>query len=1274
MSPISQRFPIPANDEDFEHMCLRLLRLYWSRPGLELFGKRGERQYGIDILDLSGQTPIYAAQCKLKEEHKGLPPSEIQVEVDKAKQFKPALGRYAILTTGKVSTQAQRKIREVNQLHKELGLFEVEVLTWETLCLLLREYHEVREDFYGEIALSRAAKIEKGILAIREGMDSLTSKAEGDEIDLEINDAREWIKSREFQVATLLLNKIWLEKRDRLSGRQKFRVLSNLGAAALGAGKGEAASKFFLQALDYEPSDEQGRINEVLAYYLTGDLSTSHGKAEVLRREYPGSARLATLWLMTAPREVSIDALQSQISSVVQTDPEVRVALARRALIGYAFDKAAEYASAAADGAPDWPQPPLVLATVNLGRAIGFQLGLQAGSGLQEKTLLQAEEACSRALELARAAKDFVAEKEALILRTDIRLILKNTSGAVEDAEAVWRLDSEDPNALVALAQARFALHNVEDGISILRKAYRLNPRPDIAFLYARSLSNRGRGTDLGDALDILVSIPLRDLPQQIRPTVASQAMQCLAKLERWPQARSYLDGVAEVVDPVALKIMYGYLAHYQGDLQRAESLASEAQALLSSKVAPDTRAYLAELFSLIGRPASALPLWQDLFNSGVPSFDPAKLLNCAASLQRNDLVMQICERLHERGNDGWQLVDFETRYLERYKIEAAIERLTWYLGRYPGHKLAGLRLSLIGLSLGRPALVRGKGEDLPTAEELPKEYAVAAVQVMRYGGNPNEAVKYAYAFLRSHFNDIEGHQAFMVSMFPGLSEPDIPPALEIAGPGAAVCFQELPQGNAAWAVLEETDKPSGDFEEISLSSPLATELTGKKVGDTFVLAKGTLQDRTAKIIQILPKYVRRYQDSAGGMQVRFGAASTVESIYVEISEPGGRSRGVETILASVERRAAVLAEAREKYTALSVPLYWYGSRFGRGAYEAVMSLALEEDQPVKCCLGTAEERTQAIQAVQTAKAVIVDVTALATLRLLNLEKVLSSAKHPFIVSERTWVGLRNRLFNDRIFSATGGTMAYKGGRHVFYEQSSEDKEKRNKRDEDFIQLIEKATSIRSGLALAAVEPIKRDSLEKLFGPYGAESIVLASEPGCVLWTDDLVQAQVATQEFGVRRVWTQLVLATLTDAGLLTLQEYSEASAMLVGMEFMSTMFDGSAMLAALRLAGWSASAAPAAQMLKVFSNPSTDLASILRTFVGFIVRLYREPLAVETRCQVTRAFLDALLRRPIAVAQLRPLRNMSSRVFGLNVVGQGQFDRCFDRWLESEALGVIA
>src|SRR5205823_271575 len=108
-----------------------------------------------------------------------------------------------------------------------------------------------------------------------------------------------------------------------------------------------------------------------------------------------------------------------------------------------------------------------------------------------------------------------------------------------------------------------------------------------------------------------------------------------------------------------------------------------------------------------------------------------------------------------------------------------------------------------------------------------------------------------------------------------------------------------------------------------------------------------------------------------------------------------------------------------------------------------------------------------------------------------------------------------------------------------------------------FVNFIESVTESRSGAALVAVEASRREVLEKLFGQYGAEALALASDPDHVLWTDDLIQAQISAQEFGSRRVWTQLLLGTLADAGIISLEEYSDASARLVGMEVITTMFD---------------------------------------------------------------------------------------------------------------------
>jgi hypothetical protein len=298
MPPIAQRFAIPKNHDIFEEICRDLLRVHWSRPDLEIFGKRGERQFGIDILDLGGQDPLYAAQCKLKEEHKTLPPTAIQEEVNQAKSFQPPLGKYGILTTAKVSADAQRKIREINHLHKAEGLFEVELFTWERISALLQQHADMAEHYYGEITSRLAKRIESEIVEVRGGVEHLRARVEANDIDSQINEARECVTQKKFQLATFLLNRIQQLKGHLLSSHQTFRILSIHGWAALGEGKRYKAAEYFLSALAHQPTDERARGNEVIAYFLIGDFSKAHSKAENIRSVYPASTTLAeaTIW------------------------------------------------------------------------------------------------------------------------------------------------------------------------------------------------------------------------------------------------------------------------------------------------------------------------------------------------------------------------------------------------------------------------------------------------------------------------------------------------------------------------------------------------------------------------------------------------------------------------------------------------------------------------------------------------------------------------------------------------------------------------------------------------------------------------------------------------------------------------------------------------------------------------------------------------------------------------------------------------------------------
>jgi tetratricopeptide (TPR) repeat protein len=164
------KYPIPANDADFELLCLEILRVHWDCPSLDLYAHRGEEQFGVDILDLSGNAPLRAAQCKLHEEWLAIMPAEIRQEIRKAEGFRPPLGHYAILTTAKSSRAAHDEVLKINKEHSERGLFQVELITWGKIENLLDRYDRVKDNFYATPGGQTVAEIRERVAAIHEAV------------------------------------------------------------------------------------------------------------------------------------------------------------------------------------------------------------------------------------------------------------------------------------------------------------------------------------------------------------------------------------------------------------------------------------------------------------------------------------------------------------------------------------------------------------------------------------------------------------------------------------------------------------------------------------------------------------------------------------------------------------------------------------------------------------------------------------------------------------------------------------------------------------------------------------------------------------------------------------------------------------------------------------------------------------------------------------------------------------------------------------------------
>ncbi len=91
----------PEDEVEFEKNIGVLFRVLLNDQNIQRLGRRGQAQYGIDLVAKRDGKPRNAVgiQCKLKGEGKELTESEVRKEVRKALKYRPLLKEYFVVTT-----------------------------------------------------------------------------------------------------------------------------------------------------------------------------------------------------------------------------------------------------------------------------------------------------------------------------------------------------------------------------------------------------------------------------------------------------------------------------------------------------------------------------------------------------------------------------------------------------------------------------------------------------------------------------------------------------------------------------------------------------------------------------------------------------------------------------------------------------------------------------------------------------------------------------------------------------------------------------------------------------------------------------------------------------------------------------------------------------------------------------------------------------------------------------------------------------------------------
>lgn len=124
----SMKIPPPKSWEEFEEITLDACKIKWENPDLQMHGRKGQAQSGVDIFGANHLFKNIGVQCKNYDSELTL--SLIRNEIKKAETFIPKIEMFYIAVTTNTDVNIQREVRLLSHERSKENKFPIMILFW----------------------------------------------------------------------------------------------------------------------------------------------------------------------------------------------------------------------------------------------------------------------------------------------------------------------------------------------------------------------------------------------------------------------------------------------------------------------------------------------------------------------------------------------------------------------------------------------------------------------------------------------------------------------------------------------------------------------------------------------------------------------------------------------------------------------------------------------------------------------------------------------------------------------------------------------------------------------------------------------------------------------------------------------------------------------------------------------------------------------------------------------------------------------------------------
>ncbi|WP_421705662.1 PIN domain-containing protein [Alloalcanivorax xenomutans] len=1146
--------PKPDNEYKFENAC----RILWCKllndPNVEVNGRRGQKQNGVDLYgNRNGDTDHYVGiQCKWKGHGQKLTEREVRQEVDKCLEFAPPLREFFIVTTAPHDSSIQGIAREItNELRKNGRELTVKVWGWEEIERrvleneeMLRIFDPTAVVFTGEIhrnteELLAWSREQKGdVESLKKMMGVLISSAGSfpeDEtrtrdivesaLDNEIDRYRSLIQNGKCKTALEMLKKL-LERTsdDNVSERILFRIKANIGHSLYALGDEEGAASILSEAYIHVEDDPKAIANKAFALLLEGKWNeTIEFGARCIRDESEFES-LAGYMVKAASYDENIDSPLELVPPTLRTTPIVSVAYVD--FLRCRGDKV--WRSEARELAKRFPDNTLALrfsAEADIDEILSG-VKFQKTWTLNEKEK-DALEAASQVLiaqwDKARNSEGGV-QPEGIALcgncivalhalgasKDALNLAWQAEEAAVKDGDLATRVMSvaldegdfelarkmiyalpDDPNSIVL----RFRFYFLESDWNGLWKLY--NEELDKAPDQERDVIYIG-GKLAGLKLSGVDDEALKNIANDAKGSVrASIIVAKFAKIE-------------------------GFLDISKGAYQVARSLVNE-----DSHVAD--KIMVALYADEIGDCRAVI----DLIHHFVPKEEDSPLLRVVARAFSNETPIR------ERGVVFFDTLSSDIRELPFYAYAEAVAR--YKLGDLDACELAaskalegedrlGVFLLLFSLFMRK-----GKSEEIESflrssdIESLPgtPDQKMSLAEFMVSHGNKSKAVAIAYEALKVEKDNSDiAIRFFNLLMIRGGGEDIVAPQRV-----SEDCWVKIKDdfGKEHGFVIEEGGR--GLFDETHPKShPLSNAVIGLQEGERFSFPGSSGKEGDGIVLEIKDKYVHALHEIMKGFYFRYPLSNDLQRFEVD-------GEDVEPILDKVKDASIRQRKMADLYFENHIPVNMVAAHINCSSVEFcnyVGSLGMQ----IQSCVGSETERLAAVETIRQhdVKGAILDTYSAWVIAGLNAFEIVGSVLGKLVVPRQVIDDLRVLRGRQGGGERNSMSISWRNGKYYKWENSPADVAGYKKYIDEVIEKIESFCDIVP-VVVPDAPGLLAEKISEMFGSHVLSAIYAAK--GRVLVSEDMHFRRIALQGLEVEGVWLQVIFIEALEQRIIDHRRY---------------------------------------------------------------------------------------------------------------------------------------